>query len=225
MLHLSFITGPGTYALGVNPSTTPGGEGSVGVVTGSDLDTWETWLTGSAGSVTITTRTSNRVAGTFQFTATANPGTPPGTKAVTAGEFDITVPGGLSPLPTDAGSTLVANLGGTAWNAATVSGTGGGGGFITAGGTSLDYALSLQPKVAMSAGNTYGVPSEIDIAVQRFDPGNSWNGGTGADVGSVTIITLDSDRLVATFSGTLPPATSGVPLVLTGGAINTFLQN
>lgn len=220
-MNLSFIHAPGTYPLGIDLATTPGGIGQVI----DDADSWETWLTGSAGTVTISARTSTRVAGTFNFTATASPGTPPGTRPVTAGAFDITVATGLPPLPGREGSTCTANLGGTPWTAATVTGSSSGPGLFSFGATSLEHAISLTTTVPVVAGNTYGIPSDVTIFLQHFDSGGAWNGGAGADVGSVTITTFEAGRLVATFSGTFPSTNAGDPLVVTGGAINTFLQD
>ena len=67
VLSLFNIRGPGTYPLGMGGGTV-GGLGTIGSQGGS----WSTLLSGSAGTVTITTLTSDRIAGTFAFTAHAN---------------------------------------------------------------------------------------------------------------------------------------------------------
>lgn len=54
----------------------------------SGTNTWTTNLAGATGTVTLTTLTSSRVAGTFSFTPLSAIGTPSAT--VTAGSFDVT---------------------------------------------------------------------------------------------------------------------------------------
>jgi hypothetical protein len=76
----------------------------------------------------------------------------------------------------------------------------------------------------VSAGNTYGIPSQMSMTVIRSGTGDSWSGGTGADVGSVTIGTFETDRLVATFAAALPPLNAASPLAVTGGAVNAYLE-
>jgi hypothetical protein len=51
---------------------------------------WGTAFPGGTGTVTLTTLTSTRVAGTFAFDAVANNGGATGTVHVTNGKFDIT---------------------------------------------------------------------------------------------------------------------------------------
>jgi len=217
VLSLAFMSGPATQPLGVNLASTPGGLGSVIYASKSYL----TPLDGASGFVTFTARTATRLAGTFHFTAVESPGS--ATLSVTGGAFDITDEGGLPPLPTGVGSTVVATLGGTPWNAATIAGTGGGaGGFVfSAGNTS--YLLALNPKVPVSAGNTYGIPSQVMLQVSRTGAIDAWTGGTGADVGTLTVTTLTADRLVATFNATLPHLSGGTALTVTGGAANVYL--
>lgn len=85
-MTLYHVTAPGTYPLGVD-STMSGG---IGVVSNLDAG-WATPLSGSAGSITITTLTSTRMAGTFAFTANAASGSATGTRVVTGGSFDLPV--------------------------------------------------------------------------------------------------------------------------------------
>jgi hypothetical protein len=61
--------GTGTYPLGVNQGTTPGGGGSVIIKNGATLDLYAIDFTGDRGSVNVTTLTSTRIAGTFTFVA------------------------------------------------------------------------------------------------------------------------------------------------------------
>jgi len=218
VLSLAFMSGPATQPLGVNPASTPGGIGSV-------IYTSKTWLTpldGASGFVTITARTATRLAGTFHFTARESPGS--ATLAVTNGAFDVTEPGGLPPLPTGVGSTAVATLGGAPWNAATIAGTGAAAGTFALAAGNEAYTLVLSPKVTVAAGGSYGIPSQVSLQVNRTTGGGAWSGGTGADVGTLTVTTLTADRLVATFNATLPHLSGGTALTVAGGAANVFLS-
>lgn len=74
--------GPGTYVIGqsvgLNANLTAGGS---------------VWVTNSgtgAGRLVVTTRTSSRIAGTFEFTMAAAPGSAAtGSRSVTKGTFDV----------------------------------------------------------------------------------------------------------------------------------------
>ena len=220
---LSFIVGPATQPLGVNTASTPGGIVNVTVVG----DMWSTPLNGASGFVTITARTDKRIAGTFHCTtAGLLPATTPATRSVTEGAFDVTIDAGLPPLPTGVGSTEIATIGGTPFNGATIVGINAGGGVFSVGADNTVYSISLLPKIPVTAGNTYGIPSQMGITLTEMGTTNSWWGGLGADIGSVTITTFNANRLIATFNGTLP-ALSGAPatMAVTGGAINAYLEN
>jgi hypothetical protein len=79
-------TGTFSFSGSSNPPNPNNGAVSIG---GSQF--WEVGSTdaGSSGTVTITTLTATRVAGTFSFTMVAGPGGS-GTKTVSNGKFDIT---------------------------------------------------------------------------------------------------------------------------------------
>jgi hypothetical protein len=81
----SGIAGPGTYPLGVDGVSVAGGIGSVSV---SATNVWTTGLTGGSGTITITSLTTTRIAGTFTFTANAAGGNATGTQSITNGSFD-----------------------------------------------------------------------------------------------------------------------------------------
>ena len=219
-LMLSFIIGPATQPFGVNIGTNPGGVGSVVV----GAESWTTPLDGASGFVIITARTGTRIAGAFHFDAEAAVGTTPAATFVTDGAFDITVPAGLPPLPTGVGSTTIASLGGTPWNAATIVATHPGAGVFGFSASTTTYSLSLVPKVPISAGNSYGIPSQMGMSVIRTGTTDSWYGGVGADVGTVTVSAFTADRLVATFIATLPPLNASSSLAVTGGALNAYLE-
>jgi len=76
------IPGPGTYTVGV---TSPA---NFSVTIGSAA--WQAAITLGSGSVTVTSISAAGAKGTFQFTAAPLPNTTAtGTKAVTAGTFDV----------------------------------------------------------------------------------------------------------------------------------------
>ncbi len=222
IVTISFFIGPASQPLGVNPGTNPGGIGMVTIAP----DSWTTPFSGAAGFVTLTARTDKRIAGTFDFTAAgALPATVPATRVVTSGAFDITIDAGLPPLPTGVGSTAIATIGGTPWNAATIVGIHPGAGTFSLAADNTAYSISLVPKVPVAAGNAYGIPSQMGITVSRTGTADSWWGGLGADIGTVTITTFDANRLIASFNGTLPPLAGVGTLTVTGGAINAYLEN
>jgi hypothetical protein len=115
---INFVTKTGTYPLGVDGASVPGGFASV-----SGGGIWTTPFSGAAGSITISTITSSRIAGNFQFTAVGTSGAT-GTRVVTNGVFDVPVsPATPIPVLTDSmGSTMSGTLNGQAWNGAIVSG-------------------------------------------------------------------------------------------------------
>ena len=219
-LSLSFFIGPASQPLGVNVGTTPGGVGTVLVA----ADSWLTPLSGAAGFVTLTARTDERIAGTFHFTADALAGAVPATRSVTAGAFDITIDAGLPPLPTGVGSTAVATVGGAPWYAATIVGFIPGAGVFSLGADNTAYSISITPKIPVAAGNTYGIPSQMNLTVIRTGTADSWAAITGPDIGTMTITMFTADRMVASFEAALPPLNATAPLTVTGGAINAYMQ-
>jgi hypothetical protein len=221
-LLLSFISGPGTYPLGVSVLSNAGGTGLVS----DPPNSWLTPLNGEAGSVTITTRTDTRIAGSFEFDATELPGTAAGTARVRNGEFDITVDGGLPDLPTGFGSSMSANLEGDFWNAAE---------FPTANspsfaafdlkGKETEFLISIVPKVPVEAGQTYGIPFQIDFKITRLGGSEDvWHSEGGPNTGTVTITALTNDNLVGTFQGSIPQETGGIePMLVEDGQFNVYL--
>ncbi len=88
-INLTNVTETGSYEL------SPSFAGQLATVTRtkgiSGVSTWTTALSPGSGSVSITTLSSERAAGTFQFTAQQAPGTEAtGQVSVTSGSFDIT---------------------------------------------------------------------------------------------------------------------------------------
>lgn len=219
-LNLIGISGPGTYPLG-----TSGGVAGGTATVNEASSVWMTPLSGAAGTVTLTTVTATRAAGTFSFTAEGVVGTA-GTRTVTNGQFDIPLnrPANLPAMTHADTGSMTATIGGTAW-----VGASGGGGAPTGGtllviftGTTRTVSVAVSPyngpgtyqlntpntfhRVSVTAGTVAGSPC-------------CWGGRTqvvngqivSLDVGSITITTATANRIRGTFSGTLAPA-------LTGGA-------
>jgi hypothetical protein len=220
-LTLSFISGPGTYPLGVNPETTPGGTAKYNP---RFLESWETPLTGASGFVTITARTDKRIAGTFHFTADKTGlGDGPPTISFTNGEFDITCLEDLPPLPTGAGSTFSGTVGDASFNAATVMGINPGFDTFQVDADNLEFDFKLWSKVTVAAGNTYGIPSQIEMRLDERGTPNAWSGGSGPDVGTLTVLSQSADRIVATFTATLPSLV-GSPEIAVTGEVDSHLK-
>jgi len=220
ILTLGYISAPGTYPLGVNQGVVAGGSAILSSQTGSVLGIWNTGFSGSAGTVTITSLTSTRMAGTFQFTAPPQLGSQAsGNRVVTNGTFDVPLGAGFV-LPTagNLGNRFGATIGGTAWNAATVAGVGQGGAF-SLGGHGTTYNISLTTQVTVSAGNSYAIGGQNGFSATATNGSSSW-GGLG-NTGTVFISSLANGRAVGTFSGILAAGagTSGA-LVITNGSFD-----
>ncbi|MGB8223750.1 MAG: DUF6252 family protein [Polyangiales bacterium] len=219
ILALSFVSAPGTYPLGVNVGTTPGGTASVT----ASPDSWLTPLSGGAGTVTITVRTTTRIAGSFSFTADPLVGGGPAT-VVSNGKLDITVDSGLPALATSDGSTATATLGGSSWNAATVIGLNLGAGLFSFTGDNTAYSINMTPKVALAAGNSYGIPSQVSFTIIRTGTVDSWAATGGADVGTWTVDTFSTTGASGTFQGTLPKLGGGPSLDVSDAAYDLSFE-
>lgn len=214
-IYLAFISGPGTYPLGMNIGTSPGGTATVTAGAGA----FTTPLSGAAGTITITTLTATRVAGTFSYVATATLGT--GTSTVTNGVFDVPLSTGYTVPTADlAGSTMTATINGTPHVMATLTGIGGGASTRVLGGMNLDYSISITvgPITAPESGPLTGftVPTRR-VTITRVGTAQSW-GGAGNDTGTLTITSVTATRVTGTFSGTLAAnaQTSGTLTVANG---------
>ena len=224
-LALGYIAGPGTYPLGVNQGTTAGGTGLViAPQPGTSIGDWSTGFSGAAGSVTVTSLTSARIAGTFHFNAPPAAFTATtGTRIVTNGIFDMPLPSGFTTAPaSDNGSKVSALVGGTAWNAATVVALGGSGTFGFTG-TTDSLAVTFAPSVAMSAGHSYqigGSGGATMIAV-RTGTSDSWSSGAAGAAGTLTVTSFNGLRAAGTFSASLLPGGSASgALVMTNGSFD-----
>lgn len=84
VLGIGNVTGPGTRNL--NLTVGDGSSAIVSNLTGG----WGTAFTGGSGTITITTFTATRIAGTFTFDAVPGSGAATGTLQVRNGSFDLT---------------------------------------------------------------------------------------------------------------------------------------
>jgi hypothetical protein len=225
---LGYIAGTGTYPLGVNHGTTAGGIGTVFAPQGGAFGTWSTNLTGSGGSVNVTSLTGARIAGTFQFTAPPQTFTSTtGTKVVTNGAFDMPLPAGFVPATaSNPGSRMSASINGTTWNGATVLSVGNGGVFVL-GGTTDTLSVSIATGTVVSAGNSYpvGGSNGATMTVIRSGTSRSWASGNQS-TGTLTITSLTPTRVTGTFTATLSPlaGTTGT-LAFTNGAFSIQINS
>jgi len=91
------LNGSYTIALGIAGLAVPGtvnlslasGNGSNAIVSNT-VGGWSTAFNGGSGTITVTTLTANRIAGTFSFDAPAGSGNATGTLQVRNGVFDVT---------------------------------------------------------------------------------------------------------------------------------------
>jgi hypothetical protein len=83
-LGIAGLTAPGTVNLNIAT-----GQGSQAIISNS-TGGWGTAFNGGSGTITVTTLTANRIAGTFSFDAVAGSGNATGTLQVRNGKFDVT---------------------------------------------------------------------------------------------------------------------------------------
>lgn len=226
---LSGISGPGTYPLGVDGVSVAGGAGSVSV---NATNVWNTGLSGASGTITITSLTTTRIAGTFAFSANAAGGSATGSQSVTNGSFDAgfgkTVV--IKALADSIGSKMTATLGGQFWNGAIVSGQTSSSFFSI---SAINDRQTLLFTFPMPAGTgTFQLSNAGGAILQAWDPksvkpaGARCCWGVAGDVGTITITSLTKTRAKGTFSATLSPqagtAATG-QLTITGGAFDIGL--
>jgi hypothetical protein len=214
-IMVSRIPGPGTYPLGVNIFSASGGTASIAVGATSA----NTPLDGASGSITFTSITSTRAAGTFAFVAEPLVGGG-SSVVVTDGQFDVPLSAGYAPVSADeVGSSASGTLAGEEWNAATV---------VATASTSQSYSFnasntlySLNLIIGPIDGPSEGPISHLTAPLRRLTitrtGGGAW-GGTGADSGTIAVTELSSARMKGTFTATLAVSTgSGDPLEIVDG--------
>lgn len=226
-LALGFISGPGTYPLGVNQGTSAGGTGIYLITSPSSAQNRTTPLNGNAGTLVVTSLSANHLEGTFEFVAEPILGSSfSGNRAITEGTLDIDLPSALSAVPpANHGSTIGATLGSTPFNAATVVGLGGSGAYSFGGGNdSLDF--SFVTATAINATGDYPFVNGFNIHLSDLKLNHNWGGGVAGDSGKVTITSLANGRIVGTFSGRLHAlGAGGLPdLTVTGGSFDVRID-
>ena len=169
---------------------------------GATLNIYAVDFTGDRGSVTITSLTATRIAGTFNFVAPPSLGSgAPGVKTVTNGSFDVALPNTFTlPAADNMGNTITATLNGQPWTGATVVGVGnlGTGSFSLGGMTSDNTAansslsVNLVTSTVVSAGNTY---DQTGVSLQVDGSGTNCCWGGAGTVTSVTINSLTATRV------------------------------
>lgn len=224
-LNLYNLDSPGTYPFGVTASVV----GAYATFQMSGSRTWQTDYTGEAGTLTLSTVNAERLAGTFQFSATPFPTSPAtGTVVVTEGMFDVPVSGTVTPVAEGNGSTLSADLGGDFFNASTV--------VVTGVSPNLFFnAVNDEYNIGFSITGFSGEDEyELDFPTVSVLVIAGNGGATGTNccwvasqgVGVVEFSRADDDRLVGSFSATLQPqagSNASEPLVITAGVFDIGL--
>ena len=213
-ITVGHVTGVGSYPIVGGLGPFDGGEASIRP-TGSSA-VWSTRSTGSSGTLTVTTATESRVAGTFQFVAIPTAGFG-GNRTVTQGEFDLPIgTSGIQFTELNAAYRFAAHIDGVPFAAgstapvtiapgdrlairaydADFSSVGLEVSEFTGVGT---YALGSGALRAMSV--TRSVPS-----YQQFGGTNALSTGTVAVTSYVAGTTVGTTRVVGTFAATLLPS-------------------
>jgi len=224
-ISINDIPGPGTYPLGTDGVSVAGG---FGAVTGTGSQTWNTPVSGAAGTITITALTTAHIAGTFSFTASLPANGATGTRVVTSGVFDAPFKPAavIKALPDSVGSKMTATLNGQPWIGGIVGGQIGSG-FISLSGINDKQSILFTIPMPTAAG-TYVLNNILPNFVQAWDPnavkpaGARCCWGVQGDVGTVTFTTLTKTRVKGTFSATLSPQPGTAAVGLLTIANGTF---
>ena len=208
ILPLYNIDSVGTYLLGVSGTNL----GGIAQISDNIGRFWTTPASGAAGTITLTTLTSTRIAGSFAFTADSSFGNAQGSRTVTQGHFDLPLTGTLATLPDQYGSRLNGTVGGSPFEGATVLSTVVGSA-LTINASNTSYSIGLV-KSSFTGVGTYTV-SLLDAAVVVLGPYTNpngavnccWSSGAGSS-GTLTVTSLTPTRIKGTLTATLP-ATPG----------------
>jgi hypothetical protein len=202
-LILHNIDEPGTYPLGVSSANV----GGVAVYSTTSGQSWATPASGAAGTITLTTLTQGRIAGTFSFTAVPQTGAATGNKVVTNGEFDLLLAGTLAALPENQGSTTSGTVNGSPWTAASSFMT------LNSGTLALNvintsYNIGVV-MLAFPGPGTYDVglsagKAGASAVVPATGPTPSWVASPSGS-GTFTVTSLTATRMRGTLSATLQP--------------------
>lgn len=203
-MSLYSVDAPGVYPLGVGGTVA----GGIATVTATP-SLWSTPLSGAAGTVTITAVSPTHITGTFSFNAPPTIGqTVTNTRAVTAGQFDLSVVGPATlVVPDNASSKWSGTMGSTAFNAATiVSVTLPSSGTLTIGASNTSYSLNLILPGYTGVG-TYALGGSTLRSLQVSTVGGTsstvWGGTAATSTGNVVITSATSTKIKGTYSATL----------------------
>lgn len=194
------IPGPGTYALGMNAT----GFGGQGIVSNSS-DGWGTVLNGRAGSITITTLTDTRIAGTFHFDAEPLSGNSTGTREVTAGEFDMLMQtaGAWTPPNPWAGSQLNGRVGTDTIVGATMAVVFNANNLLF-NASDLDHVFAITFQDLTTTGSFSFRDAIPTRRIQYTDPNGSFVYLTDStSTGNITITSVNANRIAGTYTATL----------------------
>lgn len=205
-LVLYYIDKPGTYPLGVGGSV----KGGLGVLSGGGAS-WATPLSGSAGTVSITSVSATRITGTFAYTAPPQTGQSTAIRTVTNGQFDLPVTGPATLAVADnLGSSVVGTVGGNAFTAATiVQVTSPSSGTLTMGASNTTYSMNMVMSgytgpatytMGTGASRTFSVSTTVNGAPKM------WGGTNGTTTGTIVITSATSTRIKGILSLSLLPA-------------------
>lgn len=218
-MRLSYVSGPGSYPLGVNTDTNAGG--MVTVMT-SDDDDMPVSLASTSGTVVVGTRTEARITGTFSFSATSFlfPGV---AFNASNGVFDITMDRGLPALPTgipNSGSLRVDNVECTATQ---VLGTKlEDGRYELQVSCGYDMTVWIKPRAVIGTPGNYEVPADVELSA--FHDNTWYTSIDGPPTGFLNVLTVESDRVVGTFGGTLTREGGEGTITIQLGTVNSAVE-
>lgn len=226
-ISLMNITGPGTYPLG----TGAGVEGGFATYVENGAG-WGTDLSGEAGTITLTTLSDSRMAGTFSYTATEHTGGATGVRTLTNGSFDlpVTTTGTFGPVPDRNRSTLHATVGGEPYVGSTIVSTTTQGGIFVAAANNTKYSIGFAFNGLIAPG-TYpisavpGVLNSVSISPPTggsiTGPRCCWSSALGG-TGSVVVTSVTPERVTGTFAFTLNRSSGGAtgPITVSGGTFS-----
>jgi hypothetical protein len=225
-LSLYNIGAPGTYPLGTGPTVAGGG-----ALVSTGQGSFTTPLSGADGSITITTLSTQRIAGTFNFTVNGVSAGTSGTKTATNGEFVLpfTPPATSVQIPENFGSQVSATVAGASWNAASASGQ------YSAASRLVTISSSNNARFINISLNEVTGPGSYPVGTsgrvlsangQTQTLNNSWSSSGPGSSGSVVITSLTTTRMRGTFSATIGPtpgsSTTGT-LAVTNGSFDIGL--
>ena len=219
-MKLAYVTGAGSYPLGVNTDTNAGG--MVNVMT-RDEDDKPVYLSTAAmsGKVLVNTLTESRIAGTFNFSATSILSDME--FDASNGVLDITVDRGLPALPTGVPNSGSLRIDGIDCTASSVIGSAvENGKFELEVACGWDMQVWVRPRTAIEAPGNYEVPADVDLSA--FRDGELFASVDGPPTGFLNVLTIDEHRVVATFGGTLTLDGGEGTITIQLGSVNTSVE-